>query len=177
MYGDPENPFDVYGPILEQMIKDTNLTAQYEGLNCLYSYVKHSKDIKSVTFACHSYLLDKIQHNKPNFKDITQRILQQMLMKNSTQQNIVPELLKRFKSKNRGALNFCLGVMNAAVAENNITVQDANLKLIYKATHDLLGHSSKEIRDSAVKLIMFVYENCEDDLSTFASHLTSLRPV
>lgn len=177
MYGDPENPFDVYGPILEQMIKDTNLTAQYEGLNCLYSYVKHGKDIKSVTFACHSYLLDKIQHNKPNFKDITQRILQQMLMRNNTQQNIVPELLKRFKSKNRGALNFCLGVMNAAVSENNITVQDANLKLIYKATHDLLGHSSKEIRDSAVKLILFVYENCEDDLNTFVSHLTSLRPV
>ena len=85
MYGDPENPFDVYGPILEQMIKDTNLTAQYEGLNCLYSYVKRGKDIKSVTFACHSYLLDKIQHNKPNFKDITQRILQQMLMRNNTQ--------------------------------------------------------------------------------------------
>jgi hypothetical protein len=27
MYGDPENPFDNYGPILEQMIKDSNLTA------------------------------------------------------------------------------------------------------------------------------------------------------
>jgi hypothetical protein len=27
MYGDPENPFDTYGPILEQMIKDSNLTA------------------------------------------------------------------------------------------------------------------------------------------------------
>jgi len=22
MYGDPDNPFDTYGPILEQMIKD-----------------------------------------------------------------------------------------------------------------------------------------------------------
>ena len=27
MYGDPESPFDTYGPILEQMIKDSNLTA------------------------------------------------------------------------------------------------------------------------------------------------------
>ena len=60
MYGDPENPFDTYGPIIEEMIKDTNLTAQYEGLNCLYNFVKHGPDIKSVTFSCHPYLLDKI---------------------------------------------------------------------------------------------------------------------
>ena len=60
MYGDPENPFDMYGPILEQMIKDSNLTAQYEGLNCLYSFVKYGQDIKSVTFSCHSTILDKI---------------------------------------------------------------------------------------------------------------------
>ena len=46
MYGDPENPFDQYGPVIEQMIKDQNLTAQYEGLNCLYSYVKLGQDIK-----------------------------------------------------------------------------------------------------------------------------------
>jgi len=79
MYGDPENPFDTYGPILEQMIKDSNLTAQYEGLNCLYSFVKYGQDIKSVTFSCHSYLLDKIQHNKPNLRDISQRTLLCML--------------------------------------------------------------------------------------------------
>ena len=79
MYGDPENPFDTYGPILEQMIKDNNLTAQYEGLNCLYSYVKYCQDIKSVTFSCHSYLLDKIQHNKPNLRDVSQRTLLCML--------------------------------------------------------------------------------------------------
>ena len=71
MYGDPENPFDTYGSIMEQMIKDNNLTAQYEGLCCLYSFIKHGQDTKSVTFACHSYLLDKIQHNKSNLKDIT----------------------------------------------------------------------------------------------------------
>ena len=119
MYGDPENPFDVYGPILEQMIKDTNLTAQYEGLNCLYSYVSHGRDIKAVTFACHSYLLDKIQHNKPNLNDITQRILQKMLLK---KQNIIPEVLKRLRSKNRGALTFCLSVLNKAIDESNISI-------------------------------------------------------
>ena len=60
MYGDPDDPFDQYGNILEQMIKDQNLTAQYEGLSCLLSYVKLGSDIKSVTFSCHQTLLDKI---------------------------------------------------------------------------------------------------------------------
>ena len=60
MYGDPDNPFDQYGPLLENMIKDSNLTAQYEGLTCFYSYVKLSKDIKSVVFFAAPYLIDKI---------------------------------------------------------------------------------------------------------------------
>ena len=60
MYGDPENPFDQYGPIIGEMIKDTNLTAQYEGLNCLYAYIKFGQDVKSVTFTCCPYILDKI---------------------------------------------------------------------------------------------------------------------
>jgi hypothetical protein len=40
MYGDPMNPFDQYGAIIGEIIKDSNLTAQYEGLNCLFTYVK-----------------------------------------------------------------------------------------------------------------------------------------
>lgn len=62
MYGDPDNPFEQYGPILQEMIKDNNLTARYEGLNCLYSYIKYGQDAhtKSLSFACHAYLLDKI---------------------------------------------------------------------------------------------------------------------
>jgi hypothetical protein len=79
MYGDPENPFDQYGNVIEQMLKDNNLTAQYEGLNCLHSYIKHGPDIKSVVLSCTPFILDKIQHNKPNLKDISQRILLQML--------------------------------------------------------------------------------------------------
>lgn len=71
VYGQFDNPFETYGPLIEQMIKDNNLTAQYEGLTCLLSYVRLNKDIKGVTFACHSYLLDKIQHNKPNLKEVT----------------------------------------------------------------------------------------------------------
>lgn len=97
MYGDPENPFDTYGVILEQIIQDSNLSAQYEGLNTLYVYLKQGQDIKSVSFATHQYLLEKIQHNKPNFKDITTKILIKMIER---RQNVAPEIIKRFSSRN-----------------------------------------------------------------------------
>lgn len=61
------------------MIKDSNLIAQYEALNCLHAYVRFSKEIKGVTFATHNFLLEKVQHIKPNFKEVTLKILLTML--------------------------------------------------------------------------------------------------
>lgn len=101
MYGGIDNPFDMYGPLIEQMIQDSNLTAQVEGLSCLQTFLSKAKDIKSVSFSCHSFLLDKIQHNKPNLKEITLNILQVMLQR---KQPIVPEIIKRFSSKNKGVI-------------------------------------------------------------------------
>lgn len=146
MYGNAENPFDVYGPIIENMIKDTNLTSQYEGLTCLLSYARLGKDIKSVTFACHSYLLDKIQHNKPNLKDITSRILQVML---SRKEHIIPEIVKRFSSKNKAVIGFCLDIMIKAIQDGNLSMADINLKMLYQQTSLILNHPNKEVRDSA----------------------------
>lgn len=95
----------------------------------------------------------------------------------SRKENIVPEILKRFKNKNTKILNFCLSTMNQALMQNFLSIQDANLKMIFKYTHELLGHSAKEIRDLAIQLISIVYENCEDDLDTFCSNCKGLRPV
>lgn len=40
LYGEYDNPFDTYGPIIDVMIKDSNLTAQYDGYTCLLTYVR-----------------------------------------------------------------------------------------------------------------------------------------
>lgn len=109
MYGDPENPFELYGPIIQEMIKDNNLTARYEGLNCLFSFVKYGQDIKTVSNTCLQFVLDKIQLNKANFRDIAQRILQMMMARKL---HILPEVLKRFASKNQTTLSFCISVVN-----------------------------------------------------------------
>lgn len=65
MYGDNNNPFDVYGPIIDQMIKDSNLTAQYDGLCCLLNYVRlNQNEIRSVVQTCCSLMLDKLHLSK-----------------------------------------------------------------------------------------------------------------
>ena len=89
-------------------------------------------------------------------------------------ENIVPEILKRFKSKNSKVIQFCLDLVNGAFVGGELSAQDVNLKMLFKSSHDLLGHSIKETRDSAIQLITFVYEHCEDDLNTFCSNLKGL---
>ena len=74
--------FDTYGPLLQEMITDTNLGGLYEALTCLHSYLRFATSIKSVSFATQHTLLEKIQTNKPNFKEITCKILLTMLRRN-----------------------------------------------------------------------------------------------
>jgi hypothetical protein len=90
---------------------------------------------------------------------------------------MVPELLKRVKGKNSKSVIFCVDVLVSALQNKHLSLQDANLKLIFKSTQELLGHNLKEIRDTATELVAFVYENCEDDIETFCHNVHGLRPV
>jgi hypothetical protein len=78
------SPFDLYQASLEKIISDSNLAAQFEGLNCLYAFVKFAPDIKQVIFLVQGILLEKIQHNKSNLKEITKNILLTMLKRDKT---------------------------------------------------------------------------------------------
>jgi hypothetical protein len=94
------------------MIKDTNLVSAFEALQCLHSYVRFAPEIKQVAFACHIYLLEKVNTSKTNFRDITMKIITCMLRRLQGPSNtILPELLKRFKSKNAKSATFCLQVV------------------------------------------------------------------
>ena len=100
-----------------------------------------------MSHSCTPYILDKVQHNKPNLKDIVEKILLTSL---DRKQNITPELIKRFKSKNAKVVYFCLSVLVKALVERHLEPQDANLKMIFKPTHDLLGFQTKDVRDAAL---------------------------
>ena len=64
---------------MQEMITDTNLGGLYEALTCLHSYLRFATSIKSVSFATQHTLLEKIQTSKPNFKEITCKILLTMI--------------------------------------------------------------------------------------------------
>lgn len=119
-------------------------------------------------------MLDKLQIAKPNFREIAAQILQSMLQR---RQNIVPEMLKRFKSVNPKMSSFCFEALIRAFETRSLHLQDANLRLMFKFTHDMLAHSSRELRDLAHALMAHIYENCVDDLAVFCANVKSLRPI
>jgi hypothetical protein len=99
------------------MIQDTNLVGAYEALVCLLSFVKFATSIKAVSFATHNTLLEKLQTNKPNLKEISTKILLTMLRRDQAS-FLFPELIKRFKSKNSRTSLFALHVINEAFKSN-----------------------------------------------------------
>ena len=89
--------FDLYGPLLEKMIKDSNSVAAYEGLQVMHTFVKFALDVKAVTFASHNYILEKAPTNKANVRDICLKIMLLMLKRDQSTM-VYPELIKRMKS-------------------------------------------------------------------------------
>jgi hypothetical protein len=98
----------------------------------LFAFIRFAHDIKSTIFLVHSILLEKIQHNKPNLKEITIKILICMLKRDKSQ-SLVPELLKRLKNKNIKISSFSMEVILEAL-RNNLLTEENNLRQIYKAT-------------------------------------------
>ena len=86
-------------------------------------------------------------------------------------------MLKRFKSGNPKMTAFCVEGLIRAFETRSLHLQDANLRLMFKFTHDMLAHSSRELRDLAHALMAHIYENCEDELGAFCANVKSLRPV
>jgi hypothetical protein len=129
---DKINPFEYYAPHLQKIISDSNLVAQYEGLNCLHNFVKFAPDIKQVIFMSHAILLEKVQHNKPNLREITMKILLTMIKRDKSY-SLAPELFKRFKNKNIKIGCFSMEVVIEAL-RNNLYSDEQSLRLIFKST-------------------------------------------
>ena len=72
---------------------------------------------------------------------------------------------------------FCFEVLIHAIEEKQLHLADANLKMMFKCTHDMLTHSSRELRDLAHSLMAHIYENCEDDLAVFMANIKNLRSI
>ena len=157
------------------MIQDTNLIGAHEALQCLYSYVRFSHDIKAVTFATHNFCLEKVQTNKPNFKDITSKIVLTMLRRGQAT-FVYPELLKRFLAKQIRVAVFSMYVVDEAF-KSEAAIDDISIKVVFKKVQECLSHKEKEVRDLAVSILQHVYKNCSDDVTSILNRCKNIRPV
>lgn len=91
--------------------------------------------MRQVTFSCHIYLLEKVQTNKANFREITLKIILCMLRRMQGLSNtILPELLRRFNPKNPKCASFCLQViLEAFKTKETAIIQDVNFRRLFEA--------------------------------------------
>lgn len=170
------NPYEKYQEWLIRMIRDTNLIAQYEGLNTLLVYITYSQDIKNATLSTLPDLLDKINHKKNNFRDITIRIIETMFEKDMGH-HIVPELLKRFKTaRNNEITEFSIQLLELIVTKNNY-MEVLNLKHIFNGIANTLVNRDNKIRDAGLQLLKEMYIRVDDDCNSIIDKLKHLRPV
>lgn len=120
-------------------------------------------------------LLEKIQHNKPNLKEITMKILLTIIRRDKSQ-SLNPELFRRFKNKNIKIASFSIEVTVEAL-RNQLYQDETSLRAIFKAVADSASHTNKELRDVSIECIKEVYRLCHDDASTFVKNLKTLRPI
>ena len=140
------------------------------------AFVRFAPDVKQVIFMSHAILLEKIQHNKPNLREITMKILIVMIKRDKSSQSLLPELLRRFKNKNIKIACFSLEVALDAL-RNSLLTDEATLRSIFKSMQDLVGHTNKEIKEVAIEIMIEIYKLSQDDASAFIRNLKSLRPI
>jgi hypothetical protein len=121
------------------------------------------------------FLMDKIQHTKQNFKEISQKTLLEMIRRK--QGNLLfPELMKRFTNKNTKLALFAMGVV-AEAFKTRTGMDDLNLKQVFKSIQTVLISKTEEARDGSYILLEHVYANCSDDAETVVKNCSKLRGV
>ena len=148
------------------MIRDSNLIAQYEGLNTLHIYLICASDqnVKGTTYSTLPDLLDKVNHKKHNFKEISIKIIETMFER-ELGHHITTELLKRFtNARNKEISEFSIQVLNFMIKKDLYMNQISHsLPHIFKGIlHTLLDPKNK-IRDAGLSLLKDVYMRIGDD--------------
>ena len=140
------NPLERFQEWLIRIIRDSNLIAQYEGLKTLQVYLNCAPDVKNATMSTLPDLLDKVNHKKKNFKDITISIAEAMFGREMSYY-IVPELLKRFKTaRNEQITIFSIDLLELIISKDRY-IDEMNLKHIFKGICNTLVNHNNHIRD------------------------------
>ena len=171
------NPFEKYQEWLIRMVRDSNLIAQFEGLNTLFVYCQWAQDVKSATMSTLPDLLDKINLSKNNFKDMTIKIIEMMFEKDMGA-HITPELLKRFKTaRNTKITEVSIQILTLILTKNKF-MEIINIRNVLNGVAMTLVNQHKAIRDAGIQLLKEVYIRIDDDANSILSKFkVKIRPV
>lgn len=121
-------------------------------------------------------LLDKVNHKKPNFRDITIRIIEVMFERDMGG-HIVPELLKRFKTaRNNDIIVFSIQLMELMMTKDKY-IEIFHLKHIFNGIANTLVNPNNKIRDAGMSLLKELYIRIDDDCESIIRKLKHLKPV
>jgi hypothetical protein len=170
------NPLERYQEWLIRMIRDSNLSAQQEGLKTLFVYLKSSPDIRSAMLSTLPDLLDKINHNKAQFSKITTEIIE-IMFERGMGTHIAPELLKRFKNaKNDKITIFSIEILRSII-QKDVYMEVVNLRHLFNGIANTLVNPDNHIRDAGINLLKELFIRISDDVASIVKKLRNLRPV
>ena len=168
------SPFQLYHPWLNNIISDSNLIAQFEGLSTLLSYLQNTPSLPNNTLSLVSMLLEKVPINKPNFQDILLKILQNFIARDHAP-HVIQELISKFTIKNSRLAIFSINVVIRTIDSD--LIEDIDLKQVFKAAMNSLSHYNREIRKALLTLIQRIYANISDPLESLKANLKCGKPI
>ena len=169
-----DNPFEIYQEWLLEMIDDLNNIAQFEGLNTILIYFQYAKDIKTVALSILNPILDKININKPNFKEIVIKIIETIYYR-GMENFIIAELTKRFNSaRNNKISEISMNIVKSLICRD---VENIDLKQVFHSINDSLTSQHKNIRDISIQLLKEMFVRIEDDSNIFVNKLKNIKPI
>ena len=171
-----DNNILIYSKYIHNMIEESNITAQYEGLKTVLNYLTHTRDIPNNLLASLlPPLLDKTPNTRPNFQTLIYLIFNAYIEHDQTP-ILIQQLLQRIPQKNTRLSLFCIGYLQS-VLSNPAFSQEVSLRQIFERSLASLAHKNSLVKDNLLKLIQSIYVIVLDELSALATHFMRLKPV
>lgn len=166
------NVFDYFEHKLKDIVSDTNITSQLEGLQTILTYTKCTPQIKQSVYFLGDELIPKCALTKQKSGEIVNQILTNMLERDSDLL-LFHQIIKRFTAKNHKEACFSISCIKNALSIFPSTINIG--KSIYSSTKKALSHSISEVRNEATNLLKEFFSYVYDSEEVFISKL-DLKP-
>ncbi|CAG9325941.1 unnamed protein product [Blepharisma stoltei] len=166
------NVFDYFENKLKNIVSDSNLVSQLEGLQTLLCYVNCAPQIKNTVFYLGDELIPKCALTKPKSGEMVNQIIVRMLERD-TELQLFHLIIKRFVAKNQKEACFSIQCVGNALPSLPLVAHLG--KSLYNALNKALAHNISEVRIYAMNLLVDLFCYTQDPIDIFIPHL-NLKP-